>query len=125
MTLTEHGQELAKCPELNLQALKDSAENVFDHSVYNTVLKAAKVLFGPQYVTHTDSSITIKHNINLHLSLSWNETKIYFYSFIYDGPEAQELRYKNRTFRVFYLEGMIQYLQLKHIENEMIENIEG
>ena len=102
-------------------------ECIFNDTCYDTVLHAARLLFGPRCVKHTDREIIIKDHINLTLSLSWNETKIYFYSYILEpGQEITDrLRKNNNVFRLFGLDNFINYLIIKRDENEYISQHEG
>ena len=123
MQTTNNAPEL----DIDLQRIKETAPNVFDCQTYDTVLKLCRIFFGPGNVTYTESSITIKDRINLHLSLSWNETKIYIDTFIGKiEPDAYiKWNRQNYTFRLFGLNQIFEYLKLKHIENEFIRENEG
>lgn len=120
----------------HIETLKRDAENIFDCKSYDAVLWAAKILFGHEKVTHNDSKIFIKDKVCIELSLSWNEQKVYVYTYfdlnMKKGDEMKdqgyinhELRNINPSFRLFGLNEIIQYLQIKEIENRFIRNSEG
>jgi hypothetical protein len=122
--------------DLHIETLKRDAKNVFDCLAYDTILHAAKILFGDKQVTNNEKSIFIKDNICLELSLSWNEQKVYIYTYfdldMLKGErhkEANDINYNlrsiNQSFRLFGLDQIIEYLQLKEIENRWIRNNEG
>ena len=123
--------------ELRREVFNMKVNQVFDDSTYDSLLHAAKILF-PGCVFTTDKSIFIRDKINLELSLSWNETKIYVYNYFLPDPKTPwydnepidndqqyEVRRINNSFRFFALETMIQYLNLKKIENDFIKENEG
>ena len=112
------------------------AENIFDCKTYDAILRAAECLFGDMNVTYNERAIFIKDKITLELSLSWNEQKVYIYTYfdldLMKGDRVenasdvnQELRRLNGTFRLFGLNEVIQYLQIKEIENRYIRQNEG
>jgi hypothetical protein len=122
--------------DFHLETLMRDAENIFDCKAYDAVLRAAKVLFGDRNVTYNESTIFIKDKITLELSLSWNEQKVYIYTYfdldLMKGDKLEnasdvnnELRRLNGTFRLFGLNEIIQYLQIKEIENRFIKQHEG
>lgn len=112
---------------INISEVQNEMPAIFDDRYYDTVLHAAKLLFGPRCVTNTDREIIIKDRVNLTLSLSWNEPKIYFYSYILgpDPEEPENIRKHNNTFRLFGMQNFIDYLILKRDENEYIIENEG
>lgn len=121
---------------LHIETIKRDCKNVFDCKSYDTILHAAKLLFGDKNVKSTESKILIKDRINLELSLSWNEQKIYVYTYfdldVSKGKRREdandinyEIRKLNNVFRLFGLDQIIEYLQIKEIENTFIRNNEG
>ena len=122
--------------DFHLKTLMRDAENIFDCNAYDAILRAAKCLFGNEYVTYNERAIFIKDKITLELSLSWNEQKVYIYTYfdldlmkgdmVENASDVnQELRRLNGTFRLFGLNEVIQYLQIKEIENRYIRQNEG
>jgi hypothetical protein len=122
--------------DFNLEILAKEAANVFDCPPYDTILSVAKMLFGYENVTYNERMIFIRDKINLQLCLSWNEQKVYFRTYFnIDTPTGErtedtsdfnnELDRINQTFRLFNVEQMVAYLQLKEIENRFIRNNEG
>lgn len=111
--------------ELNINEVKATAPNVFDNNFYDTILAAVILLFGKNHVTVDEKmgKIYIQDRINLTLSLSWNEPKIYFWSFIFKG-EVPEKLFKNRTFRLMSTDPIIEYLYIKRDENKYITDNE-
>lgn len=109
--------------DLNLEEVRKVKGNYYDCDTYDMVLKICLVYFGTSAVKYDENSITIKSFINLSLSLSWNETKIYFHS--WNGELTDDLRKQNNVFRLFSLNEMYKYLQLKYIENNFIKDNEG
>jgi len=121
---------------LHTETLKRDAENIFDCTVYDAILSAAKILFGKENVTYDDRSIFIKDRVCIELSLSWNEQKAYIYNYfdldMMKGErhkDAQDINHQlrcvNPNFRLFGLNEILQYLQIKEIENRFIRNNEG
>lgn len=122
--------------DLHKETLMRDAKNVFDCKVYDAIFHAAKLLFGDKNVTYNDSTIFIKDKVCIELSLSWNEQKVYFYTY-FDldmmkgekrkdaGDINHDLRSINPYFRIFAFDDIIQYLQIKEIENRFIRNHEG
>jgi hypothetical protein len=122
--------------DLHIETIKRDCANIFDHRGYDAILHAAKILFGPDKVTHNEKSIFIKDKICLELSLSWNEQKAYIYNYFdLDMAKGEPMREKNEinhelrklnpSFRLFGLSQIIEYLQIKEIENRYIRNEEG
>jgi hypothetical protein len=118
--------------DFHLDSLQRDAKNVFDNSMYDTILEASKRLFGAKNVWNNERSIFIQDKINLELCLSYNEPKVYIHTYLdAKGKEnlGDEIRYKlmkiNTSFRLFGLQSVIEYLQLKQIENKFISNNEG
>lgn len=120
----------------NIDTLKRDCENIFDSKAYDSILSAARTLFGYKNVTYNESKIFIKDKICIELSLSWNEQKAYIYTYfdlnmktgeaMKDQQDINyELRNINPSFRLFGLNEIIQYLQIKEIENRFISNNEG
>ena len=106
--------------ELNLQEISQTAPKIFDCKVYDTILQSAIILFGRESVRNDDRRIVIKDRVNITLLLSWNEQKVYIYTYI--GPlgklqeqttEAQESAiFENDAYRaaldaVINIEGII------------------
>lgn len=114
--------------EFNLIELQKQAPKVFNNTFYDGVLQAAKELF-PNRVTASPKygEIVISDRIALTLSLSGNENKIYFDSWISAKVGARDpfTLSCNPTFRVFGLNEALMYLQHKAVENLLIKNIEG
>lgn len=122
--------------DLHIETLKRDCENIFDSKNYDTILHAARILFGKNCVTYDDRTIYIKDKVCIELSLSWNEQKAYIYTYfdldMMKGErlkDAQDINYQlrnvNPSFRLFGLNEIIQYLQMKEIENRFISNNEG
>jgi hypothetical protein len=122
--------------DLHIETLKRDCANIFDSKSYDAILYAAKILFGERNVTYTERSILIKDKVCIELSLSWNEQKAYIYTYfdtdmlkgerLKDADNINyELRKINPYFRLFGLNEIIQYLQMKEIENRFITNNEG
>jgi hypothetical protein len=120
----------------HLETLKRDCQNIFDDKTYDAILHAAKILFGTNQVTYNERSIFIKDKICIELSFSWNETKAYIYTYhdldMMEGEpikERQEVNYQlrslNPSFRLFGLKQIIEYLQIKEIENRFIRENEG
>jgi len=120
----------------HIETLKRDCENIFDCKVYDAILQAARILFGHKNVTYNESKIFIKDKICIELSLSWNEQKVYIYTYfdldmktgdIFKDQQDinHELRKVNTSFRLFGLNEIIQYLQIKEIENRFIRENEG
>jgi hypothetical protein len=121
---------------LHTEILKRDCPNVFDCKSYDTILHAANILFGDRNVTHNESSIFIKDRVCIELSLSWNEQKAYIYTYFdFDMMKGErrndandinyELRVVNPYFRLFGLDEILKYLQLKQMENKFIRAHEG
>ncbi len=102
---------------------------VFDCKCYDTILECCKMLFSKQSVTTSDREIFIKDKITLRLSLSNNEQKIYFTTYILPEKTIQAMTLKeinvNYSFRLFNLDEMVNYLMIKYQENEFIKQNEG
>jgi len=122
--------------DLHVETMKRDSPNVFDCKSYDTILHAAKILFGDRNVTNDESSIFIKDRVCIELSLSWNEQKAYIYTFfdldMKKGnpiPNSSDLNYELRklqpSVRLFGLNEIIQYLQIKEIENRFLCQNEG
>lgn len=122
--------------DLHIETIKRDCPNVFDCTSYDAILHAAKLLFGDKNVTNTERKILIKDHINLELSLSWNEQKVYVYTYfdldMSKGDRREdandinhEIRQLNNVFRLFGLNQIIEYLQIKEMENRFIRNNEG
>jgi hypothetical protein len=123
--------------DFNLETVKRDAKKVYENTTYDSLLHVAKILFGDRCVSHNENKIFIKDYITLEISLSWNEPKIYVYQYwdfnMMSGKDRPanandlnyELRDMNSTFRLFGIEQMVEYLQLKELENRWIRNNEG
>lgn len=122
--------------DFHIETLKRDCPNIFDSKNYDAILHAAKILFGERNVTNNERAIFIKDKVCIELSLSWNEQKAYIYTYFDldmrtgdQRKDAQdinhELRQVNTSFRLFGLNEIIQYLQMKEIENRFIANNEG
>jgi len=122
--------------DLHIETIKRDCENIFDCKSYDAILYAAKILFGHENVTYTDKSILINDKICIEISLTWNEQKAYIYTYFdldmckgdrrEDADDINhEIRKINPSFRLFSLDQIIQYLQIKEIENRFIRNNEG
>jgi hypothetical protein len=122
-------------PVINLEEIKKSAPSIFDNPTYDALLSISYSLFGKSSVSvNTEHySIFISDKIHLRISLSSNECKAYFYSYIipaeYAFPQPADIRYRfmkvNSPFRFFTLSTMADYLYLKAQENEYIRQYEG
>jgi hypothetical protein len=121
-------------PIFNLEEIKKSAPDIFDNRIYDVLLHIAYSLFGKSSVSVNKEqySIFISDKIYLHISLSTNECKAYFFSYIipseYAFPQPADIRYcfmkLNKPFRLFSLSTMVNYLSLKAQENEFIRQLE-
>lgn len=117
--------------ELNLQEISQTAPKIFDCKVYDTILQSAIILFGRESVRNDDRRIVIKDRVNITLLLSWNEQKVYIYTYIGPLGKLQEpdskdkLNIGNYVFRLFSLEDICNYLTIKRQENEFIKLNEG
>lgn len=120
----------------HIETLKRDCENIFDCKAYDAILSAARTLFGYNNVAYNERSIFIKDKVCIELSLSWNEQKAYIYTYfdldMMKGErmkEAQDINHQlrkvNPSFRLFGLNEIIQYLQIKEIENRFIRETEG
>jgi hypothetical protein len=122
-------------PVFNLEEIKKSAPIIFDNPTYDTLLSISYSLFGKSSVSVNIEhySIFISDKVHLHISLSSNECKAYFYNYItpaeYAFPQPADIRYSfmkvNNPFRFFSLSIMADYLYLKAQENEFIRQYEG
>ena len=120
---------------LNIAEIQKNHPNVFDCNFYDTILEGLILLFGKRNVTVNINMnrIIVKDRINLQLSISWNEAKIYIHTWIYDcnrKNEAsieiwREVDKQNRSFRLFGIDQIFEYLYIKRDENEFIINNEG
>lgn len=120
----------------HIETVKRDAKKVYENTTYDSLLYVARRLFGDNCVFYNENKIFIKDYITLEISLSWNEPKIYVYQYwdfnMLSGKDRPvnandlnyELRDMNSTFRLFGLEQMVEYLQLKEIENRWIRNHE-
>jgi hypothetical protein len=114
---------------LNTFEIFRDAENIFNDKTYNEIYAVCVILFGKKNVSHTYRTITVKDKVNIFMHLSNNETKIYIDSYIIGEPIDTDIHYKlsklNYCFRFFCSKYVIEYLQLKHTENEYIKTYEG
>lgn len=123
--------------KLNVDQIAAAAPNIFNCcKPYNTILHAAKILFGETAVSYNDDSIFIKDKVCIELSLSWNEPKAYIYTYFDLDLAAGErlenakdvnyiLRSINPSFRLFAVDEIIEYLIIKENENRFIQLNEG
>lgn len=121
---------IAKIPVtagLNLEEARKDKGNFFESDTYDMTLLVCQLLFGGANVKYDDSNIWIKDKINLTLSLSWNECKIYFYSYILPPltNDTYEFTSAQYTFRFFQINEILNYLLIKRQENEFIRENEG
>lgn len=117
-------------PKFDLEEIKKSAPEIFENRTYDALLNITYSLFGKSSVSVDieQFSIFIADKIHLHISLSTNECKAYFFSYIipaeYAFPQPADIRYcfmkVNKPFRFFSLSTMVDYLFLKAQENEFI-----
>lgn len=104
-------------------------KQIFKNNTYNEIYAVCILLFGKKAVSYTGNSITVKDKVNIFMNLSHNETNIYIYSYIMPPGFCSDTWYNlsknNYVFRFFCSEYTINYLQLKHTENEYIKQHEG
>ncbi len=114
---------------IDIKELKKVKRETFtDCDTYEQIWQVCKIYFGGSATAYPrKSKIVIKDRINLVISLSGNECKAYFYTYICEDKERQLdfFNEKNYTFRLFSIDEIAGYLQIKAIENEFIINNEG
>jgi hypothetical protein len=114
---------------LNTFEIFRDMQDIFQDKTYNEIYAVCVILFGKKNVSHTYRTITVKDKVNIFMHLSNNETKIYIDSYIIGEPIDTDIHYKlsklNYCFRFFCSKYVIEYLQLKHTENEYIKTYEG
>ncbi|HYE67707.1 MAG TPA: hypothetical protein VEA58_03795 [Anaerovoracaceae bacterium] len=122
-------------PNFDLDDIVNSSPKVFGKPEYDALYCVAKLLFGESCVKANPKLgvIQITGNIYLEISLSSNECKAYFYTYVvpkeYYFPAPADVRRAfmnvNEGFRLFALEAMVEYLQLKANESDFIRRMEG
>ena len=123
--------KIAKIPAsagLNLDSLTLSEiGNFYDCQTYDATLRICQLLFGGRNVQYDYNKIIVRDSINITLSLSNNETKIYFDTHILPTDQAPEMEFikANNSFRLFSLNSIFNYLLIKRQENEFIKENEG
>ena len=124
----EATEEATTTDQLDYEVLKREAISVFDHLMYDSIILAAIRLFGDKAVTVDieKNKVIVKDKVCIVMSLSFNEPKIYFYS--YDTPQLVDrslLTDINPVFRLLSASDFLEYLQMKAKENTWIRNNEG
>lgn len=116
-------------PLINLEEIKKKHGIYFNDPFYDTVFELCKLCFPNSciIIEAEYNHIVIKDRISLTLSLSWNESKVYFYPIIFSkDTEINYMLLKAcRAFRLFALNEIAAYLLLKSEENNLIKKIEG
>jgi len=112
-------------PKVKVDHFLRSCENVFDDKHYDAVLAIAQFYFGKDRVSWDNKEfrwIRIKDRVNIELSLSYNETKAYIYTYFGDkgGPLGEHY-----TPRLFAVSEMAEYLRLQADINSWLIDNEG
>ena len=116
--------------ELVYSEILKTAPAILGNPIYDAIIEAAKILF-PRCcrVDKKFWELEIKDRVNLTLTFSGNETKIWASSYILPDGEKEKFAYPlmkaNHMFRFFSAETVIEYLEIKAKERDFIEANEG
>lgn len=117
-------------PGINFAEFKAHAKNVFDNPFYDGIINLLDFYF-PRSVTVDikKNCIYVRDQITMTLNVSFNEQKIYFYSYITADNLENDLIYaehkKQKSFRLFSETEVLSFLHLKKVENEFIRGNAG
>lgn len=119
----------------------ETAPMRWDNSFYNVVLHCARHLFPGSVKVDERGIILIHDRVTIMLNLSWNENKVYIDTYNdcresfqrkgyakftrIDDKVCGEMSKNNATFRLFDIESIITYLEMKAQENGFIKHNEG
>lgn len=115
---------------LTINDFKKLATPYLNDPIYDACIEACKHYFGnkPVTVIKEDREVQVHSGrVAFTISFSGNETKFYIQTFIAMGGAGfyAILKSKNIVFRVFSLEEVLEWLELKRQEHEWIANHEG
>lgn len=109
---------------------KKNAKPYFNDPVYDSIIAYCKQHFGKKSVEVDKSTFQVSvntGNVSFTLSFSFNETKVYIRPYI---CSANALEYRiftreNALFRLFTLENVVEWLDLKIKEDSWIRTNQG
>lgn len=122
-------------PALVAEELKKQSKGLFEDKTYDAIATAVLSYWGENetWIEPDNRQIVVNTGcVAFRMSFSSNETKIYIRSFVTGNAETFEEREAeyfmckiNPHFRLFGLEEVLEYLQIKKREDDWIRHNEG